>query len=107
MIKADKNVVEMLGTKLELKKELTVIIRGLLRKEIITEDDLDTCCTIATMSDEEMIDVAKEAKKDIEKMLEGLTEILKMKSSDSESVDSSKKDNSDEVSDFFKSLFED
>jgi len=53
MLKIDNEGISIKGSTIALMAELTTLIRSMLDKEILTEDDLDTVIRYTKMSDEE------------------------------------------------------
>lgn len=54
MIKCDKGLVAIKGTRLDLMSELTTIMNYMMEKEIIDENMLMDCVSLACLSKEEI-----------------------------------------------------
>lgn len=54
MLKSNKGMTEIEGSKINLLAEYAVLTRSLLQKEIFSVDDINECIKLAQMSDEEL-----------------------------------------------------
>jgi hypothetical protein len=82
MINVKNGEVELKGTAYQLHSDLVAILRGMISAKILSKSQLDFLTKIAYMSDEEIVKKGKEAQKnlkeakaDLQKMLDFLNEI--------------------------------
>ena len=60
MLKVDKGEVSINGIKLDLMAEYTLLTHQLMDANVLTEDEIDECITIAKKSKEEVNEEATE-----------------------------------------------
>lgn len=65
MIHSENSIVLIKGSKIELEKDLALIMKTLLDKHLMTVQSINICLEIAQMTEQEMLDETEKALKEI------------------------------------------
>lgn len=76
MIKVENGVIKLNGPAFILQAELIAIIRSMLEEDVLTESKLDRIVKMATMSEDELKEKAKENEKSIKEMKDFFQDML-------------------------------
>jgi hypothetical protein len=99
MIRSEKGVVEINGTRMTLINELTCIIKSFVEDEVIEPTEIFDIISVA-LRDEGVL-VVRGSEEDLAEILGGIGEELKSESPNSDEIED---DDSDEADDIFKFL---
>ena len=65
MIHSENSIVLIKGSKIELEKDLALIMKTLLDKHLMTVQSINICLELAQMTEQEMLDETEKALKEI------------------------------------------